>query len=220
MRRALAIGWIASLAACAGSREVSKIRYTSTECPDPKGCEAPLGEQAYQLPDDDRDPVADAAAMSEAPSCKTVAVALAAIELGNYSSEETDDERATIIATHQRTCEVAKLDARELACLSTVTDAKHVGYCTRKMGAPTLRVPMLSATACRDAIDEIRPNLQTAGRVHAPMYEASCIEDGWSVDLASCMRQQGWYQPSECRTQAPGWVIDRLQARIDGTAMQ
>jgi hypothetical protein len=217
MRRVLAIGLISILGACAG-REVSKIRYTSTECPDPKGCAAPLDTQAFGLPDEDRDPAAEAEAMKR-PSCTSVAVALAALELGNYSSEETDDERATIIATQKRTCEGAKLDERELACLSSVTHPKHVGYCSRKMGTPTLRVPMISAAACKAAIDEIRPSLVTNGiGQRVPMFEASCLHDGWSEEFSSCIRLQGWYEPSQCVNDAPGWVIERLKERFEGVA--
>ena len=71
----LAFG-LGMLVACAGSREVSKLRYTSTDCPDPNGCGAPLGEQEYQTPDDAHDPIAAAATEAEPPSCKTVAAAM------------------------------------------------------------------------------------------------------------------------------------------------
>jgi len=208
------------LAACAGSREVSKLRYTSTDCPDPKGCEAPLGEQAYQTPDEAHDPVSDAAAMTEAPSCKSVAVAMAALELGNYSTEETEDERATIYAKQLHACEAAKLDARETACMSTVTDVKHVGYCTRKMGAPTQRVPMLTEMECKELMLQLRPQLQNYGQgENAAIYETSCIKDGWSNELGNCMRERGFYDPmNQCRTEAPGWIFDQIQARIDKQA--
>lgn len=209
--------WIVVLGACAGSREVSTLRYTSTDCPDPNGCSAPLGEQAYQLPDEAHDPVSDAASTSDGPSCKTVAVALAALELGNYSTEETEDERAAIVEKQQRTCDAAKLDAREMACMSTVTDVKHVGYCTRKMGAPTQRVPMLSEMECRELMLAVRPQLQNYGQgEYAAIYETSCIKDGWSQELGGCMRDRGGYDPmTQCRSQAPGWVFDQIQARIE-----
>ncbi|GEM_PF-6780284 len=209
--------WIVVLGACAGSREVSKLRYTSTDCPDPNGCSAPLGEQAYQLPDEAHDPVSDAASTSDGPSCKTVAVALAALEFGNYSTEETEDERAAIVVKQQQLCASAKLDAREMACMSTVTDVKHVGYCTRKMGAPTPRVPMLSEMECKELMLEIRPQLQNYGTgEHATSFEASCIKDGWSNELANCLRQRGGYDLlNQCRAEAPGWVFDQIQARIE-----
>lgn len=204
------------LAACAG-REVSKLRYTSTDCPDPNGCGAPVGEREYHPPDEAHDPVADAAATSERPSCKTVAIAMAALELGNYASEETDEERAAIIANQQKACEGAKLDERELACMSTVTHAKHVGYCTRKMGAPTPRVPMLSRAECTELIAELRPSLSSYGQGdHAVIYQASCVDDGWSTDLATCFRNgRGYNLTGQCRHEAPGWLFDRIQARID-----
>ncbi|MGE0400327.1 MAG: hypothetical protein AB7T06_26670 [Kofleriaceae bacterium] len=215
MRRLGAL--IVILGACAGSREVSKLRYTSTDCPDPNGCEAPLGEQAYQSPDEAHDPIADAAAQSEPPSCKSVAIALTALELGNYASE--DEERAGITAKHQQACEAAKLDARETACMSTVTDVKHVGYCTRKMGAPTQRVPMMSESECKTLSNELRPSFQSYGRQNnLPAYEQACMKDGWSLELGQCMRTQAYDPIGGCRPHAPGWVFEQLEARIEKLA--
>lgn len=217
MRLGASVVFVGILGACAGSREVSKLRYTSTDCPDPKGCDAPLGEQAYQLPDEAHDPVADAATMGEEPSCKSVAVAMTALELGNYASEE--DDRASIIATHEKACVAAKLDPREMACMSTVTETKHVGYCTKKMGAPTLRVPLLTKLECRQLMVELRPNMEGYGYgAQLPIYEKSCVEDGWSQDLATCMQQRVYNPLEQCRTEAPGWLFAQIQARIDKLA--
>jgi hypothetical protein len=214
-RLALGIGMVV-LAACAGSREVSKLRYTSTDCPDPNGCEAPLAEREYQRPDEARDPVADAAATADRPSCKTVAIALAAIELGNYASEDTDEERASIVEQQTKTCEAAKLDEREIACMSTVSEPKHVGYCTRKMGAPTQRVSMLSKAECQALVGTMRSTMYGGMEQHASVYEVSCTLDGWSTELATCIRERGSYDPvNQCRSAAPGWVCDQLQARLE-----
>lgn len=213
------LGIASLLAACAGSREVSKLRYTSTDCPDPKGCAAPLGEQEYQLPDEAHDPVADAAASGDGPSCTSVAHALAAIELGNYASEDTDEERAAIIAQQEKACVAAKLDAREMACMSSVTEPRHVGYCTRKLGAPTQRVALLAPDACKTLIRSMADELEEYGmKRYLVSYEAACIEDGWSDELAACLRERGGaYPSSRCGEHAPGWVFQQLQARIDAT---
>lgn len=218
MRRLALIAIVAaSASACAGSREVSKLRYTSTDCPDPNGCEAPLGEQEYQLPDESRDPVAVAAAEVPPPSCETVAIALVAIELGNYASEE--EERSSLLEKHRAACVTAKLDERETSCMSTVTDVKHVGYCTRKMGAPTQRVPLMSKLECQELGQELRQTLRNYGSENrTPIYEAACVEDGWPVALGTCVKQHAYDPMNQCRDHAPGWVFDQVQARIDGPA--
>ncbi len=212
-----ALGLVAMLGACAGGREVSKIRYTSTDCPDPSGCGAALGTPEYQLPDEAHDPVAVAATESEPPSCATVAVALTALELGNYAAD--DAERTDALAKHERACQAAKLDARELACTSTVTNVAQIGYCTRKLGAPAVKVPMLSADDCKATMAALGPRLQGYNQgANIPHFAASCTEDGWSEQLADCLVERGYYDPvAACRGEAPGWVFDRLQARIDGT---
>jgi hypothetical protein len=198
------------VAACAGSREVSKLRYTSTDCPDPQGCEVKPGENGYQPPDEAHDP----AAIDEKPSCKTVAVALTSLELGNYSTEETEDERPTMIAKYRSACEGAKLDATETACLSTVTDVQHVGYCTKKMGE---RVTMLDSHECWDALSKMRPQFEASNQLaKLPAYESSCREDGWSHELASCFVERGYSDPMlQCSTMAPSWLFQQIQARID-----
>lgn len=218
MKRMAAL--VVVVAACAGSREVSKLRYTSTDCPDPSGCEVKPGDNGFQPPDEAHDQVADAAAPAEAPSCTTVAIALTALELGNYTTEETEDERPVLVAKHRASCEAAKLDAKETACLSTVTETKHVGYCTKKMGAPTQKVWILDALECRDLMTKLRPQLESYGSAeNAPIYEASCREDGWSRELATCLLQRGYYDPmNQCSTEAPGWVFQQIQARIDKRA--
>lgn len=218
MRR-LGLLLVILLGACAGSREVSKLRYTSTDCPDPEGCEAPLGTEAeYQPPDESHDPVADAAAVAEPPSCTSVAVAMVALELGNYASD--DEDRAPLLAKHLAACKAAKLDPREIACMSTVTDVKHVGYCTRKMGAPTQRVPLMSDADCKTRGEQLKAMWQSYGNAQqAPAFEASCIHDGWSAELGTCFVERGHYDPlGQCRDAAPGWIFDQIQARIDKQA--
>ncbi len=213
IRLLIGLGMV-GLTACAGSREVSKLRYTSTDCPDPAGCGAPLDEPSYVPPDEARDPVDDAVATSEEPSCKTVAIALAAMELGNYASEDTDDERAAIVAKQTAACNAAKLDAREIACLSTVTVPDHVGYCSRKLGAPARRVPLMSARECTVLVDQIRPGFYNMKNALVA-YETSCIQDGWPEEVGHCMSKQMYNPMSHCRAFAPGWVWDQLQARLD-----
>lgn len=221
---------LVALASCASQpREVSKLRYTSdTASPCTAGCEAPVitdETERFKPPDEAWDGHQDTVAGVVAsrppePTCGNVAITLAAFELGNYSDDEA---RAPVVARHELACARAQLSRDARACLITVTASWQVAYCAPRL-VPTARADIAGPGDCAQARSQIRDRLGAYGQTEGAWtgkldaLEASCMQDHWPSEFVRCASMQ--FSPyagtelSACQQSAPGWLTDRIQARL------
>jgi hypothetical protein len=216
------------LAACGGSsREVSKIKYTSTTCDqdcaiDPK----PVDDSGkFMPPDDDRGPTSQPAvvdAPAPEPTCRLVAESLVSLELGNYADPE---ERAPKVAAEQKRCEGMKLAREDRQCVVESYDKASVAYCVPSLFPKEPQPKALTKTECDAVTKQMMTNLQAqmnAQRVtdqriwERQLIAASdaCLADRWNTAMAQCA---AYYVPmyvQNCQYVRPIGMVKRLEARL------
>lgn len=227
MSRAVLVSLV--LVACGGSsREVSKIKYTSTTCDhdcgiDPKPAADDSGK--FVQPDDEPGPTSQATgadAPAPEPTCRLVAESLVSIELGNYAEPE---EREPKVNAEQRRCEGMKLSREDRQCVVDSYDRASVAYCVPALFPKEPQQKALTKTECDAVAKQMSVNLQaqlssqrvTDQRVWERQLLAAsdaCIADRWNVNMAQCA---AYYVPmyvQNCAYVQPTGMVKRLEARL------
>src|SRR5881392_4012727 len=110
MRWMLAVSFVL---ACGGSqREVSKVKYTRTDC-SRQDCAIEGGPARYESPDAERGSPTSHVTKAPEPTCHMVGELFASLELGNYA---TPEERAPAVAAAERRCIAAEPKREDRQC--------------------------------------------------------------------------------------------------------
>ena len=215
-----------AITACAGSPPAARLFPAGTgECPDDSGCGVALGEEPKYAPPGEAqelpgDPDLGPNEAREA-TCSDVGISTAALEIGNYATEE---ERAPIATKYRGRCRTVKLDQAERHCVFEAGDAPTVAYCAPRF-FPQHIVQLVDRTACAEIENQIRAHSSAlpAGQPGPDLWERqlavvrrSCEQDRWTVAFGECARSQ--QVPNHiapyCQYVAPAPLVTRLQDRL------
>jgi hypothetical protein len=193
---------VLALAACGGNSPPPAKLFANGggECPDVRGCDAPIEPAArFEPPDTAHPPPAEpsvpqivAAKVPEA-SCADVGRSIAALELGNYADE---DERAPVNARHEARCVQAKLDRAERQCVFEAADQATMAYCAPRL-FPAIPIQLVEPGECWAIMQKISDRMKTLPVVRSDQsikdrrflaIQQSCQQDRWTLRFGECVR--------------------------------
>jgi hypothetical protein len=214
-----------TVAACASSPPAARLFAAGGgECPTPDGCGVPLGEEPkYAPPDEAHGPPADpnlGPAEQREATCTDVANSAAALEVGNYAS---DEERLPLARKYRARCLKGRLDRTERQCVFEAADAATIAYCAPRFW-PQVTIDVVEPTRCTSLITQLRdrwntmPGAEPAKKLwepHLAALQRSCEEDRWTVAFSDCATVQ---TPNTiapyCQHVAPAPLLARIEDRL------
>jgi hypothetical protein len=226
MSRWLLVSLVFACGGGGGNREVSKIKYTHTNCADDACAIAPTeNTEQFAQPDVERtlpDPVPVATQNAPEPTCKLVAETLVSLELGNYADPE---ERAPKITVEERRCAAMKLSREDRQCVIESYDRTSVAYCVPALFPKEPQPQAVTAARCDKAAKQMMTQLDAQLRQQRVpdqrVWERqllaaidACRADRWNEQMAQCAEYYVPMNAASCAYVQPTGMWKRLEARL------